>query len=109
MRQWCYNTKGHTSRQRRKHWLLPSSVSWSRDRYPICDAATGANVPEGEKHDRDPTGAIDDGPPLAPLRYGEVDFPAVPQHQVPTFQTQPGRCIHAQREAETGPEDPQGY
>ena len=87
MRQWCYNTKGHTSRQRRKHWLLPSSVSWSRDRHPRCDAATGANVPEGEKHDRDPTGAIHDGSPLAPLRDGEVDFPAVPQHQVPTIQT----------------------
>ena len=42
---------------------------------------------EGEKHDRDPTGAIHDGSPLAPLRDGGVDFPAVPQHQVPTVQT----------------------
>ena len=79
--------QGHTSRQRRKHWLPPNSLSWSRERHLRCDAATGANVPEGEKHDRNPTGAIHDGSPLAPLRDGEVDFPAVPQHQVPTIQT----------------------
>ena len=68
--------QGHTSRQRRKHWLLPNSLSWSRDRHLRCDAATGANVPEGEKHDRDPTGAIHDGSPLAPLRDGGGRFPS---------------------------------
>ena len=56
------------------------SKSKSSDRHSDCDAATGANVPEGEKHDRDPTGTIHDGSQLAPLRDGGVDFPAVPQH-----------------------------
>ena len=120
MRQWCYNTKGHTSRQRRKHWLLPSSVSWSRDRHPVVTQPQVPMFLEGEKHDRDPTGAIHDGSPLAPLRDGGVDFPAVPQHTIQTIQRR-SRLLKSSslvdesmpRERhgpprETGPEDPQG-
>ena len=97
-----------------------SSVSWSRDRHPRCNAA---NVPEGEKHDRDPTSAIHDGSPLAPLGDGGVDFPPFPHHQVPTIQmlqrrsrllkssSLVGESIPRERHGpprETGPEDPQG-
>ena len=81
--QLCYNTKGQPSKLRNRQLLLPSSVSWSRDRHPRCDAATGSYVPEGEKHDRDPTDAIHDGSPLAPLRDGRVDFPAAQKPKRP--------------------------
>ena len=80
----CVTTpRANRPNRRNRQWLLPCSVSCSRDSHPRCDAATGSYVPEGEKHDRDPTGAIHDGSPLAPLRDGGVDFPAVQKPKRP--------------------------